>query len=444
MTTIRISLQIGVISMNENNIHYHKLKETEVKEFIDLVPNLSVEDKADLSDESEESLSGHYDELNEIFELDELLNSDGSSHNYNLPNLQTIRQFFNHLVDPNVVACSIAISLCDEIIKQKAISLYSWHQSKDKVGISLSNREYWELIHPRVRQLLRSFLLNSKRSALLIDIRCEQFEAVMSAINHVLKPYLDCIYDLIEHPYDELNEVDANFKLTGRKVSLAVILNRFIKMLFEQLHSPKYLQRVNDRRKVARRREKKVLKYIAKLRNQYARLLGVRVDLYLPADKKHFTHQEIVERFHSLLQKLRRSKSLHLSGYVWKLENGINQALHIHCFFFFCGRKHREDISLGRMIGELWDSQIGGEHSYFNCNTNKNRKKYKYDALGVINRDDQNKYDNIAKVIRYFAKFEQYVLHSSLERVKTLNTGLLPHIKKSMGRPNLTQYYTSI
>ena len=50
-----------------------------------------------------------------------------------------------------------------------------------------------------------------------------------------------------------------------------------------------------------------------------------------------------------------------------------------------------EDISLGRMIGEMWDKQIGGNHSYFNCNTSKNRKKYKYDALGVINRDDQTK-----------------------------------------------------
>ena len=96
------------------------------------------------------------------------------------------------------------------------------------------------------------------------------------------------------------------------------------------------------------------------------------------------------------------------------------------------------------MIGEMWDKQIGGKHSYFNCNTSKNRKKYKYDALGVINRDDQTKYNNIAKVIHYFAKFEQYVLHSSLERVKTLNTGISPYLRDRMGRPNLTKHYWSI
>lgn len=428
--------------MNDNNIHHPKIKETEVKDSFDPIPSLSLEIETDLLNESEEVLSGYDDEVNEQFGLEDVLNSESGSKHYELPSPQTLNQFLNHLIDPNVAACTIAINLCDEIIKQKATSLYSLCQPKE--DISLFNRKHWELIHPKINQLLRSFLLNSKRTAVWVNIKCEQLEAVMVALDKALKPYLDFIYDLIEHPYEELNEVDANGRLTGHKVSLAVILNRFIKVLFEQLHSPEYVQRVNDRRKVAKRGEKKVQKYIDKLRGLYSRLLGVRVDLYLPADKKHFTPQQIVKHFHTILQKLRRSKSLHLKGYVSKMEYGVDQALHIHCFFFFCGRKHREDISLGRMIGKLWDSQIGGKHSYFNCNTSKNRKKYKYDALGVIDRDDQIKYDNIAKVIRYFAKFEQYVLHSSLERVKTLNTGLLPHIKKSMGRPNLTQYYKSI
>jgi len=430
--------------MNDNNIHHPKIKETEVKDSFDPIPSLSVQIETDLLDESEEVLSEYDDEINEQFELEDLLNSESDSKHDELPSPQTLNQFLNHLIDPNVAACTIAISLCDEIIKQQATFLYSLYQPKDKEDISLFNQKHWELIHPKINQLLRSFLLNSKRTAVWVNIKCEQLEAVMAALDKALKPYLDFIYDLIEHPYEELNEVDANGRLTGHKVSLAVILNRFIKVLFEQLHSPEYLQRVNDRRKVAKRGEKKVQKYIDKLRGLYSRLLGVRVDLYLPADKKHFTPQQIVKHFHTILQKLRRSKSLHLKGYVSKMEYGVDQALHIHCFFFFCGRKHREDISLGRMIGELWDSQIGGKHSYFNCNTSKNRKKYKYDAIGIIDRDDQTKYDNIAKVIRYFAKFEQYVLHSSLERVKTLNTGLLPHIKKGMGRPNLTQYYKSI
>lgn len=442
MTTIRILLQIGVISMKDNHIHYPELKETEVKVFFEFepIPSLAIEDELNLSSESEEFLSGHCDELNEQFELEDILTSE--THNdYELPSQETINQYLKQLLDPAIVACTIAIRLCNEITELKATSLYNWHKSKNEINIFLSHQDHWELIYPKILQLIRTYLIALRQLKLPMNLRCEQFEAVTAALDHVLEPYLDCIYDLIEHPYDELNEVDANGRLTGRKVSVAVILNRFIKVLFEQLHSPIYLQHVNDRRKVARRREKKVLKYVAKLRDKYSRLLGVRVDLYLPADKKHFTHQEIVEHFHSLLQKLRRSKSLHLAGYVWKLENGIDQALHIHCFFFFNGKYHREDISLGRMIGEMWDTKIGDKHSYFNCNTSKNRKKYKYDALGEIHRNDQTKFDNIAKVIHYFAKFEQYVLHSSLERVKTINTGILPHLRKQMGRPNLTKHY---
>lgn len=304
--------------------------------------------------------------------------------------------------------------------------------------------DHWELIYPELSELIRSFLLATKKLKTPMQLKCEEFGLVTATFNQVVPsdPYI--LFDLVNYPNDQLNVLDTNGMATGLKKSVAVISNSIIQGIFKGLKDPKFVQQVNDRRKMARRREKNALKYVDKLRGLYSRLLGVRVDLYLPADKKHFTPQQIVKHFHTILQKLRRSKSLHLKGYVSKMEYGVDQALHIHCFFFFCGRKHREDISLGRMIGELWDSQIGGKHSYFNCNTSKNRKKYKYDALGVIDRDDQTKYDNIAKVIRYFAKFEQYVLHSSLARVKTLNTGLLPHIKKGMGRPNLTQYYKSI
>ena len=277
-----------------------------------------------------------------------------------------------------------------------------------------------------------------------MQLKCEEFDLVTATFNQVIPsdPYI--LFDLVKYPNDQLNVLDANGIPTDHKKSVAMVSNSIIQGIIKGLKDPKFVQLVNDRRKMARRREKNILIYIDKLRKKYSRLLGIRVDFYLPADKKHLTHKEIVAHFHTILQKLRRSKSLHLKGYVSKLEYGVDQALHVHGFFFFCGSEHREDISLGRMIGEMWDKQIDGKHSYFNCNTSKNRKKYKYDALGVINRNDQTKYDNIAKVIHYFAKFEQYVLHSSLERVKTLNKGSSPHLRRQMGRPNLTKHYSSI
>lgn len=401
-----------------------------------VAPPEELEPSTPVEVETEESLSGRYDGIAEFIEQHEALFPEAEDKVI-FRSIQTISSLQNQPIDPCLDICITAISLCDEISEQGTNYVYSWIQSQSIEQVP----DHWELMEPKILQLIRRFILATKQLKSTMNLRCEQFNAVMVILNKVLRPYLDCIYDLIIHPYDLLNDVNENGILTNRKYPVAVIINRFVKLLYDYLHSPEYLQRVNDRRKMARRRERNVLKYIDMIRKSYSRLLGIRVDLYLPADKKHFTHKEIVAHFHTILQKLRRSKSMRLKGYVWKLEQGVDQALHIHGFFFFCGSKHREDISLGRMIGEMWDKQIDGKHSYFNCNTSKNRKKYKYDALGVINRNDQTKYDNIAKVIHYFAKFEQYVLHSSLERVKTLNTGILPHLRKQMGRPNLTKHY---
>ncbi|MEN8330003.1 inovirus-type Gp2 protein [Acinetobacter baumannii] len=385
--------------------------------------------------ETEES-SEFYDEVGIAIEQDNAY-STSADNNAELRNLLTNNLLFKQQLDPQIVACIYAILICNEIKKQRATYLYRWIQSKQNDLVP----DHWELIYPELSELIRSFLLATKKLNTPMHLKCEEFDLVTATFNQVIPsdPYI--LFDLVKFPNFPLNAIDANGMATDHEKSVAVISNSIIEGIFKGLKDPKFVQQVNDRRKMARRREKNALKYVDMVRKSYSRLLGVRVDFYLPADKKHFTHKEIVAHFHTILQKVRRSMSMRLKGYVWKLEQGVDQALHIHCFFFFCGSKHREDISLGRMIGEMWDKQIGGKHSYFNCNTSKNRKKYKYDALGVINRNDQTKYDNIAKVIHYFAKFEQYVLHSSLERVKTLNTGVSPHLRDRMGRPNLTKNY---
>lgn len=394
-----------------------------------------LEPSTEVEVETEEALSKQVDVVGINVEQDNA-HSTNADNSTELRNLLTNNLLFKQQLDPQIIACIYAILICNEIKKERATYLYRWIKSKQKDLVP----DHWELIYPELSELIRSFLLATKKLKTPMQLKCEEFGLVTATFNQVIPndPYI--LFDLVKFPNYPLNVIDARIP-TDHENSVAVISNSIIEGIFKGLKDPKFVQKVNDRRKMARRREKNVLIYIDKLRKKYSRLLGVRVDFYLSADKKHLTHKEIVAHFHTILQKLRRSKSLHLKGYVWKLEHGVDQALHVHAFFFFCGSKHREDISLGRMIGEMWDKQIDGKHSYFNCNTSKNRKKYKYDALGVINRNDQTKYDNIAKVIHYFAKFEQYVLHSSLERVKTLNTGISPHLRDRMGRPNLTKHY---
>lgn len=423
-----------------------ELKPTTLEMALRLEPHVSIVgsdldklEKSSPDEETEESLSGKVDEVGINVEQDYAY-STNANNSTELRNLLTTNLLFKQQLDPHIVACIYAILICNEIKKQRATYLYRWIQSKPDDLVP----NHWELIYPELSELIRSFLLATKKLKTPMRLKCEEFDLVRAIFNQVLPNDQYCLFDSIKYPNDQLSVLDSNGIFINRKDSIAQYSNQIIKGIFEGLKSPIFVQRINDRRKVARRRERNVLRYIKNFRKHYSRLIGVRVDLYLPNDKKHFTPKEIVSHFHTLMQKLRRRKSIHLAGYITKLEYGVDQALHIHTFFFFKGSHHREDISLGRMIGEMWDQQIDGNHSYFNCNTSKNRKKYKYDALGVINRDDQTKYDNIAKVIHYFAKFEQYVLHSNLERVKTLNTGILPHLRREMGRPNLTKHYQSI
>ena len=439
MAAICIFLQIGTISMTIREMDQFKPDlefMCRLEPMQTVTPPEELEPSTEVEVETEEALSKQVDEVGINVEQDNAY-STNAENSTELRNLLTNNLLFKQQLDPQIVACINAILLCNEIKKHRATYLYRWIQSKQKDLVP----DHWELIYLELSELIRSFLLATKKLNTPMQLKCEEFGLVTATFNQVIPndPYI--LFDLVKYPNDQLNVLDANGMATGLKKSVAVISNSIIQGIFKGLKDPKFVQQVNDRRKMARRREKNALKYVDMVRKSYSRLLGIRVDFYLPADKKHFTHKEIVAHFHTILQKLRRSKSLHLKGYVWKLEHGVDQALHVHAFFFFCGSKHREDISLGRMIGEMWDKQIDGKHSYFNCNTSKNRKKYKYDALGVINRADQTKYDNIAKVIRYFSKFEQYVLHSNLERVKTLNTGILPHLREQMGRPNLTKHY---
>ena len=137
-----------------------------------------------------------------------------------------------------------------------------------------------------------------------MQLKCEEFGLVTATFNQVIPndPYI--LFDLVKFPNYPLNVIDARIP-TDHENSVAVISNSIIEGIFKGLKDPKFVQQVNDRRKMARRREKNVLKYVDKLRKKYSRLLGVRVDFYLSADKKHLTHKEIVAHFHTILQKLR-------------------------------------------------------------------------------------------------------------------------------------------
>lgn len=122
-----------------------------------------------------------------------------------------------------------------------------------------------------------------------------------------------------------------------------------------------------------------------------------------------------------------------LLGYVIKLEYGKFKGFHFHCAFFFDGARCREDISLGRMIGEYWCQSItDGQGIHFNCNRYKDQ--YNQCGIGVVNYHDLEKITALHKALEYFAKFDKYIKFVAPDGAKLLTKSIVKP-KTVLGRP---------
>ena len=89
------------------------------------------------------------------------------------------------------------------------------------------------------------------------------------------------------------------------------------------------------------------------------------------------------------------------------MEYEPQRKFHYHFVFFFDGNKTRQDITLGKLLGELWMKVTDGTGSYYNCNyANKNYPK-KY--LGMIYYYDGVKRNALANVT-YLTKNDENIL----------------------------------
>ncbi|MEQ5303108.1 hypothetical protein ABN238_02725 [Providencia rettgeri] len=66
----------------------------------------------------------------------------------------------------------------------------------------------------------------------------------------------------------------------------------------------------------------------------------------------------------------------------------MEKGFHYHALFFFDGQKVRQDITQGKLIGELWQERITDMAGlYFNCNYQK--ESYHELGIGLLKRTDE-------------------------------------------------------
>jgi hypothetical protein len=185
---------------------------------------------------------------------------------------------------------------------------------------------------------------------------------------------------------------------------------------------------------------------VARLFEQYSRLMVVRVDLgfkkYCPIlnnspNIKSSDFKEAKVVFKQFLRKLRAKAGIyeHVVGYAWKAEIGVLRGIHFHVVIFFDGSKVRQDVSYGEMIGKHWRDEITkGEGHYYNCNRRKH--SYKECGVGMVSCHDSAKRNVLnTRVLPYLTKTTSLLKADFGKHCRTFSRSELPKRKqKKLGR----------
>jgi len=183
--------------------------------------------------------------------------------------------------------------------------------------------------------------------------------------------------------------------------------------------------------------------YVDSLFNARARQMVERLDLFY--QKQHANSINVFDMtndFDRLLNNARRNSLFDfMTGYIAKLEFGVEKGLHWHVILFFDGseKKGYSHINLAKEIGEYWVTVITkGRGDYRNINNNADH----YDKLGrlgigVINWHNTELRSNLKKyVVGYMFKGAQYFRPKWGSNVRLFRRGDFPEISDiRLGRP---------
>lgn len=219
------------------------------------------------------------------------------------------------------------------------------------------------------------------------------------------------------HPYVEA------FHAASKKLGLETLsesdpddqaakLNAVVEMIRGALYSKamrRYLRKLDNARQA---RRKGAQELIYGLRDRYARLEVLRLDLsyrkgkYVDLDNFPGALAEVKHDWEIFRKDLVGGIVVPgVVGYLAKLKYGLQRGFHFHVVVLIDGSKYREDITLSRILGEHWNKQVvpEGEGRYYNCNRHK--KDYRYLGIGTLHHYDNEKYSVLLNlVIEYMIK----------------------------------------
>lgn len=211
-------------------------------------------------------------------------------------------------------------------------------------------------------------------------------------------------------------------------------------VILQGLKTSEVRRELRNRERAARKNARSLAAYIDALFEAHARLLVIRLDLRyseacLKACGGRLDAEQVRSDFQRFLRRLHTGRLKdRLCGLVWKLEFGPTRQFHYHIALFLDGSRCREDVSIARELGELWQQEITeGQGDYFNCNARQ--ALYRKPALGMIHWNEQTRREHLQEAMSYLVKVD-LLINTVLPRgARTFGKGVTPSPRGKQGRP---------
>lgn len=245
-------------------------------------------------------------------------------------------------------------------------------------------------------------------------------------------PNIELFVDLFRESYLpwEMEESDWMYKLSSRFTQR---INRFLNEYVRQTKKEDFIKQLSNMRRREKRNAQSLWDYCNGLFDVYSKLLVVRVDFhYQPEFYDELSLDQVIDDREVFLRKIKREFKW-LVGLCWKLEYEPQRKFHYHFIFFFDGNRTRQDISLGRDLGEHWIYITGDTGSYYNCNYAD--KNYPERYLGMIHYSDEIKRRALRQAV-YLTKNDENILAILCNGRTRIFGRMEPRSKRSAaGRP---------
>ena len=317
---------------------------------------------------------------------------------------------FDHYVirsNPEAEKIFARIEAVKRIVDQHLVQAY--HESQPNSLFGMAGIKY-AVGDKKLVQLLKKVIEQGCEPLEKYD--CEHSKVIVKAFNETLNQFgIGDLYSHFNFPNDQI--IGVNLNGTQIFIIFAKLMNQFVERIYQLTQEQEFKYQQKKRMDRSRYQQKVATECVDAILAEHSRIVVVRVD-FRYGKLQDPSLSQVKEDLSTCLRYIKRTESLNVLGYCWKLEFAEKTGYHYHCFFFLDGREHSQDIKLAQQIGEIWKKVVGSEGAYHNCNLDAHNGKYPEIGIGTVQRNDLDKYRILIEVIRYITKRDQFIVHKRI------------------------------